>query len=188
MDVSIAGHVICEHCNQPRSQHTAKFARCPAWAVKPGKPSTFQTAKSQPKDPIAGEVEPGPIHEDESVSRMANSVVGHFEEQDPRPDEGNFREEQDPESAESTIGRLAKELGVDTVPEIGKCFNCGNEVGKDSYCNGCKSFVCDDCDKSAADGGQFGPHEPADHLRSTLEDGDGLDDDGNDSEDREDED
>lgn len=45
------------------------------------------------------------------------------------------------------------------------CFNCEKQCGEDSYCFGCKSFVCEDCDVSAASGGLMGPHAREEHLK-----------------------
>ena len=58
---------------------------------------------------------------------------------------------------------------VDPTPQVGNCFNCGADCTGDDYCHGCKTFICSECDHSAADGGQFGPHTRDAHLVSSLD-------------------
>lgn len=65
----IAEHVICDHCNQPKSQHSARFGRCPSWATKRpgvfkaqeadtalGRATVIDRAMSTPDDTTVGEV------------------------------------------------------------------------------------------------------------------------------------
>lgn len=45
----------------------------------------------------------------------------------------------------------------------GKCFNCEAPCSRDTYCHGCKVYICDSCDVSC---GNYGPgHEPEAHLQ-----------------------
>lgn len=53
-------------------------------------------------------------------------------------------------------------------PSKGPCFSCGKETSDDNYCFGCRSFVCESCDKSH--GELFGSHAPKDHLSEPEED------------------
>lgn len=48
--------------------------------------------------------------------------------------------------------------------EEGKCYFCNKNCLNDSYCYGCKTFICDDCDASPA--GAFGNHSPSIHKES----------------------
>lgn len=52
----------------------------------------------------------------------------------------------------------------DPATEKGKCHFCKKDCKDDSYCYGCKTFICDSCDKSPA--GAFGNHSPSIHKES----------------------
>jgi hypothetical protein len=41
------------------------------------------------------------------------------------------------------------------------CFNCGNECESDSFCHGCRAYICSACDVNFGLGRN---HEPEDHL------------------------
>lgn len=166
--VEAAGHVICERCNQPRSEHSAKFGRCPSWAGKP--PGTFIAAKNQPRDIPTTQGDPPPGSPEDVAAHPWKE--GGDEQKSYETDSAP-----EPETLTETVNRLASDVGA--VAERGNCFNCQKEVEKDSYCHGCKAFICDDCDKSAAAGGMFGPHAKEQHLEEPEFD-DENDDDEND--------
>lgn len=76
---------------------------------------------------------------------------------------------EEPAAASNPVGSLEDDLAreVSNLPAgegEGKCFNCGKPTGKEGFCFGCKSYVCEECDKAAKDGGLFGAHQAADHL------------------------
>jgi hypothetical protein len=47
------------------------------------------------------------------------------------------------------------------LPTEGPCFHCEEPCTSDNYCFGCKSFICEECDREQQMG--FG-HDPSDHL------------------------
>lgn len=50
----------------------------------------------------------------------------------------------------------------------GKCFNCHKAVKSDDFCFGCRTFVCEPCNKGGLNV-PWGAHDKNAHLR---EDGD----------------
>jgi len=46
--------------------------------------------------------------------------------------------------------------------EIKECFNCQKSVDENSFCFGCKNYICDECDVNGIN--LFGKHQCEDHL------------------------
>lgn len=52
------------------------------------------------------------------------------------------------------------------APHIGWCVFCDTIQKGDSYCFGCKSFVCDSC--NIVVDGHDEPHKPIDHVMEVI--------------------
>jgi len=50
----------------------------------------------------------------------------------------------------------------DTPPKIPICYFCEKEVTEDTYCFGCKHYVCEDCDQTPL---IAGPHNVDEHQQ-----------------------
>lgn len=194
MEVPVTPGTLCAHCNQPLSEHTPKFQRCPSWASKT--PRTFTPAKTQPRDPMPGD------------SHTARDVLDHFEQRGPSQiaDPGTIGDDdaiEDLDAAQTTMRRLAGEVeSLGTTQDLagavdgkddeidpdtgGACVSCGKPCAADQYCHGCKSYICEDCDVAGQSGGMAGgKHEPEDHGTRQLDDDTDDDEDETDDDDPE---
>lgn len=57
------------------------------------------------------------------------------------------------------------------MPSHGVCFNCDEHCGSESYCYGCRTFVCSTCDMNPSVSGHS--HDADLHLTPDWETEDG---------------
>lgn len=144
---------------KPTKKKLTKVER--AKTYKPGRTAGKRKgpyARKETKERPAKSITRGLEQAVDMVNETPGSITGTVE-----GDVDNFRDLVGPNYR---TDQPTRDLDPANDPQSGECFNCKAPCTGDTYCFGCRCFVCERCDKS---GGMIGAHTRDEHLVDTLD-------------------